>query len=123
MDLTVLEQGSLVTLEICCSEDNLPHVEQAVQQQLSRVADEPIERWELERSKRLVGNGLRFALESATQVAGIAASQMLWDRPQALLHPLEALDKWTDVTLQDQLFTHLQPDRACTLLALPGDAS
>ena len=123
MDLTVLEQGSLVTLEICCSEENVARAERAVTDQLKRAADKPIEPWELERSHRLVGNGLRFALESATQVAGMAANQMLWNRPQALLQPLEALKSWTDVTLQERLFTHLQPDQACTLVALPGEAS
>ena len=122
MDLSVLEQGSLVTLEICCSEDNLSQAEQAVTDQLKRVADTPIERWELERSQRLVGNGLRFALESATQVAGMAANQMLWDRPQGLLQPLETLENWTNNALRDRLFNHLQPDQACTLVALPGEA-
>ena len=97
MDLTVLERGGLVSLELCCSEENLPRAEQAVREQLKRVADEPIERWELERSKRLVENGLRFALESAAQVAGIAANQTLWDRPQALL------DEQLEVALEPRL--------------------
>ena len=85
------------------------------------MADTPIERWELERSQRLVGNGLRFALESATQVAGMAANQMLWNRPQGLLQPLETLENWTNNALRDRLFNHLQPDQAYTLVALPKE--
>lgn len=120
MDLTVLEQGSLVTLEICCRDEDLQAVENAVSQELSRAADTAPASWELERAFRLVGNGLRFSLESTGQVAGIAASQTLWGRPQALLEPLHEMTRWTAETLQHQLLAQWQPEQACTLIAHPG---
>ena len=120
MDLTVLEQGSLVTLEVCCQENHLPAVEKAVNEQLHRLESDPVEPWELERALRLVGNGLRFALESTGQVAAMAASQTLWGRQQTLLHPLQQLERWTTDELRKNLFPRLQPEKACTLIARPG---
>ena len=120
MDLTVLEQGSLVTLEICCQDDDLSAVETEVNRQLDQVCDTPPDDWELERARRLVGNGLRFALESSAQVAGLAAGQTLWGRAQELLQPLSALERWTTLDLQQNLFPQLQANRACTLIAHPG---
>ncbi|MAR05706.1 MAG: peptidase M16 [Cyanobium sp. NAT70] len=123
MDLTVLEQGSLVTLEICCQEDDLPAVEQEVKRQLDHVCDTPPEDWELKRARQLVGNALRFALESSAQVAGLAAGQTLWGRAQDLLQPLNELESWTTTRLQQELFPQLQAHRACTLIARPGAIS
>ena len=120
MDLTVLEQGSLVTLEVCCAENQLPAVERAVHEQLHRLDTNPVEPWELERALNLVGNGLRFALESTGQVAAMAASQTLWGRQQSLLEPLQQLERWTTDELRGELFPRLQPEKACTLIARPG---
>ena len=120
MDLTALEQGSLVTLEVCCMETQLPAVEKAVNEQLSRLESDPVEPWELERALRLVGNSLRFALESTGQVAAMAASQTLWGRQQSLLKPLQQLERWTADELRREMFPRLQPEKACTLIARPG---
>ena len=42
MDLTALEEGSLITLEVICPEDALPAVEQEISAVLHQVADEAI---------------------------------------------------------------------------------
>ena len=120
VDLTVLEQGSLATLEVCCPENALTAVEEAVHEQLHRLESDPVESWEFDRALRLVGNGLRFALESSGQVASMAASQTLWGREQSLLEPLQHLENWTLEALRSSLFPQLQPEKACTLIARPG---
>ena len=116
VDLTVLEQGSLATLEVCCPENALTAVEEAVHEQLHRLESDPVESWEFDRALRLVGNGLRFALESSGQVASMAASQTLWGREQSLLQPLQHLENWTLEALRSSLFPsfsqrRLAPDR------------
>jgi len=120
MDLTVLEQGCLVTLEISCEEEDLDRVQATVQDLLSQAS--PFTAEEMERGRQLVGNGLRYALESTGQVAAMAASQTLWNRPQDLLQPLQHLQAWTDERLSAELMPMLQPQQACTLVATPGAA-
>ena len=120
MDLTILERGSLVTLEVCCRDDQLIDVESTIHRELAALISCPVTRSELERAVRLVGNGLRFALESCGQVAGTAAAQSLWGREQPLLNPLQHLEGWTADNLQEVLFPELQVSRACTLIARPG---
>ena len=120
MDLTVLEQGSLVTLEISCREEDLEAVEHAVTEQMHQLLDQAAQDWELERARRLVRSGMLFSLESAGQVAGIAASQTLWNRDQALLDPLRHLEHWSAEDLREDILPQLQPSRAFTLVARPG---
>ena len=120
MDLTVLEQGSLVTLEISCREEDLEAVEDAVTEQMNQLLDRAAQDWELERARRLVRSGMLFSLESAGQVAGIAASQTLWNRDQALLDPLRHLEHWSAEDLREDILPQLQPSRAFTLVARPG---
>ena len=121
MDLTVLEQGSLVMLEACCPPDLVEQVEQEVQIVLAAVAAEPIHANELERARQLVGNGLRFSLEAPGAVAGIAGAQTLWGHSKSLLEPLIHLDHWEPETLRTSVFSQLQTEQAFTLVALPGD--
>jgi predicted Zn-dependent peptidase len=87
MDLSVLEQGSLITLEVICPDEHLEAVEDEVNRQLRAMAEELVSDQELKRGQQLVSNGLRYALESTGQVSGLSASQTLWDRQQDLLHP------------------------------------
>ena len=75
---------------------------------------------ELMRGRQLVGNGLRYALESVGQVAAQAASQTLWDRPQELLQPLQHLQTWSEDRLSTELMPLLRPDRSCSLIATPA---
>ena len=118
MDLSVLEQGCLMTLEISCEPEDLEQVEATVHEQLEQAA--PFSAAELMRGRQLVGNGLRYALESVGQVAAQAASQTLWDRPQELLQPLQHLQTWSEDRLSMELMPLLRPDRACSLIATPA---
>ena len=120
MDLTVLEQGSLITLEICCREEDLASVEQELERELTRSIQEPPAKWELDRARQLVGNGLRFSLESTAQVAGTAGNQQLWERQHDLLTPLQVLNGWSAERLLQELMPTLSSDKACTLIATPG---
>ena len=49
MDVTTLEQGSLVMLEACCPEEHLEMVEQEVHRQLQRTLSEPVTAEEFDR--------------------------------------------------------------------------
>ena len=120
MDLTVLEQGSLITLEVCCREEDLASVEQELERELTRCIHEPPAEWELDRARQLVGNGLRFSLESTAQVAGTAGNQQLWERQQDLLQPLQVLNSWNADRLLQELMPTLSSEKACTLIATPG---
>ena len=122
MDVTVMEQGSVVMLEACCPEDQIEQVEAVIEEELKRATVDAIGDEELHRAKQLVGNGLRFSLEAPGSVAAIAGSQSLWGRTQTLLSPLSHLQTWTVERLQQSLLHRLQPDQAFTLLALPEDS-
>ena len=118
MDLTSLEMGSLITLEISCNPTHLDAVETCIQDQLTSA--ELFSPMELERGRQLVGNGLRYSLESSAQVASMAASHRLWGREQTLLDPLTHLRSWSPERLQAELMQKLHPSRACTPIAIPG---
>ncbi len=123
MDLTVLEEGSLVMLEACCGENNLEKVEQEVHKILKDMSHVSSLEKELERAARLVENGLCFNLEAASQVSGLAGSQSLWGRDQPLLEPLRHIKYWDSVHLKEEVFNLLQPEQSFTLLARPLKAS
>ncbi|MFL0756161.1 MAG: insulinase family protein, partial [Prochlorococcus sp.] len=78
---------------------------------------------ELERARQLISNGLCFSLEAVSQVAGLAGSQALWNRPQPLLAPLEHLPAWTPARLHKEMLPLLQPEHSFTLIARPMEAS
>ena len=123
MDVTVMEQGSVVMLEACCPEDQIEQVEAVIEEEWKRATLDPIGDDELHRAQQLVGNGLRFSLEAPGSVAAIAGSQSLWGRTQSLLSPLSHLQTWTVERLQQSLLPRLKPDQAFTLLALPEDSA
>ena len=120
MDLTALEEGSLITLEVICPEDALPAVEQEINAVLHQVADEAVSEQELRRGYQLVSNSLRYSLESVGHVTGLCASHVLWHRNQDLLSPLNHLSQWSAERLQTELFPALLPEKACVLIARPG---
>ena len=122
MDVTVMEQGSVVMLEACCPEDQIDQVEAVIAEELKRATVDAIADDELHRAQQLVGNGLRFSLEAPGSVAAIAGSQSLWGRTQTLLSPLSHLQTWSVERLQESLLPRLQPDQSFTLLALPEDS-
>lgn len=119
MDVTALEQGSLVMLEACCPEEQLNQVEQEIHKVLGASLESPPLPQEMVRSQQLVRNGLCFNLEAAGQVAGLAGNHALWNRPQPLLQPLEHLDRWSAKRLQEDIFPIFQPDKSFTLVARP----
>ena len=120
MDLTSLERGSLITLEICCQVEDLEAVEAEVHRELHRLSTTTPNDGERNRAMQLVGNGLRFAMESPGQVTAMAANQALWNRHQSLLHPLSLMAPWSCERLQDAAAERLRPDQALTLIARPG---
>ncbi len=119
MDITVLENGGLVLLEACCPENNLEVVEKEIHKTLIESLAIPIEKQEIERASRLISNGLYFSLEVSSQVAGLAGSQTLWGRKQPLLDILNHINYWTESQLQNKIFSLLQPEKSCTLIAKP----
>ncbi len=121
MDLTALEEGSLITLEVICQEDALFAVEQEINAVLHQVANEAVSEQELRRGYQLVSNSLRYSLESVGHVTGLCASHVLWHRHQDLLSPLNLLGQWSTDRLQTELFPALLPEKACVLIARPGD--
>lgn len=123
MDVTTLEQGSLVMLEACCPEEQLERVEQEINQELLRSAEEPMLEEERSRALQLVGNGYRFSLEAPGSVAACAGSQAVWGRQRQLLEPLNDLELWSATALQEQVMQRLQPDQAFTLIARPAETT
>ena len=122
MDVTVLEQGSLVLLEACCNETQLDRVEKEIHHLLQTSLESTPKNQEIERASQLVSNGLCFSLEAPSQVAGLAGNQALWNRPQSLLAPLDHLSAWTPTRLLEQMLPLLQPERSFTLVARPMEA-
>ena len=120
MDVTVLEQGSLVLLEAFCREEDLESVEKEIHKILKQSITRPINEMEIKRAHQLVKNGLCFSLETSSQVANLAGSQTLWRRYQPLLAPLKLMNSWTDYRLQKEVFTLIQPELSCTLIATSG---
>ena len=122
MDITVLEQGSLVLLEACCQEKQLKRVEKEIHNLLQASLASTPKNQEIERARQLISNGLCFSLEAASQVAGIAGNQALWNRPQPLLAPLKHLSTWTPERLHKEILPLLQPEHSFTLIARPMEA-
>ncbi|MEY4297382.1 MAG: hypothetical protein RLZZ423_561 [Cyanobacteriota bacterium] len=120
LDLNVLESGCLVLLEAVCEPEQLPAVEQEVQRLLHELLEEPPGEAELERARRLVGNGYRFSLEAPGSVAAMVGNSALWGREHNLEAPLSWLQHWDGDRLSRELIPQLAPERAFTLRALPA---
>jgi len=120
LDLNVLESGCLVLLEAVCEPEQLQAVEQEVKRVLLDLVEQPPAAAELERAKRLVGNGYRFSLEVAGSVAAMVGNSQLWGRYHNLQRPLEWLDAWNIERLNRELIPLLHPDRAFSLQAVPA---
>ena len=120
LDLNVLESGCLVLLEAVCEPDQLHTVEQEVQRVLLELLEQPPTAAELERAKRLVGNGYRFSLEVAGSVAAMVGNSQLWGRHHNLQRPLDWLEEWCPDRLGKEMSPFLHPDRAFSLQAVPA---
>jgi zinc protease len=75
---------------------------------------------ELERAKRLVGNGYRFSLEAPGGVAAMVGNSTLWGRHHNLQAPLDWLEEWNVERLARDLIPALSPERAFCLEAVPA---
>ncbi|MBW0167819.1 MAG: insulinase family protein [Vulcanococcus sp.] len=120
LDLNVLESGCLVLLEAVCDPEQLPAVEQQVRQVLLELIEQAPKPAELERAKRLVGNGYRFSLEVAGSVAAMVGNSQLWGRRHNLQRPLEWLEGWSSERLSREVIPLLHPDQAFCLQAVPA---
>jgi predicted Zn-dependent peptidase len=120
LDLNVLESGCLVLLEAVCDPEQLPAVEQQVGQVLLELIEQAPKPAELERAKRLVGNGYRFSLEVAGSVAAMVGNSQLWGRRHNLQRPLEWLEGWSSERLSREVIPLLHPDQAFCLQAVPA---
>ncbi len=120
LDLHVMECGSLALLEAVCEPEDLPSVRECIETEWQRALLDPLPEQEWERCLKLVTNGYCFGLESPAAVAALIGSNALWNREQALDHPLKLLEHWTPSTLQQQVVPWMDPRRACVLEAVPG---
>ena len=119
LDLNVLESGCLVLLEAVCEPERLEPVEREVRRVLMELQELPPAESELERARRLVGNGYRFSLEVAGSVAAMVGNSQLWGRRHNLQQPLDWLHTWDPGRLSRELIPLLHPDRAFCLQAVP----
>ena len=120
LDLNVLESGCLVLLEAVCEPEQLTAVEQEVRRLLRELLERPPGEAELERARRLVGNGYRFSLEAPGSVAAMVGNSALWGREHNLEAPLTWMQHWDADRLSRELIPQLDPERAFTLRALPA---
>ena len=120
LDLNVLESGCLVLLEAVCEPDQLAAVDAEVRRVLLELQEQPPQAAEMERARRLVGNGYRFSLEVAGSVAAMVGNSNLWQRRHNLQQPLSWLDGWDGARLSRELIPLLHPDRAFSLQAVPA---
>ena len=120
LDLNVLESGCLVLLEAVCEPELLGQVEQEVRRVLLELQEQPPSQAEMERARRLVGNGYRFSLEVAGSVAAMVGNSQLWGRRHNLQQPLDWQEHWDPDRLSRELIPQLHPDRAFSLQAVPA---
>jgi predicted Zn-dependent peptidase len=120
LDLNVLESGCLVLLEAVCEAEQLEAVEQEVNRVLVELQERPPAEAEVERARRLVGNGYRFSLEVAGSVAAMVGNSHLWQRRHNLQAPLDWMEQWDAGSLQRQMVPLLAPERAFSLRAVPA---
>tara|TARA_Y100001968_G_C19347634_1_gene712930 strand:- start:54 stop:1337 length:1284 start_codon:yes stop_codon:yes gene_type:complete len=120
MDVTILEQGSLIILEACCSENNVELVEKEINKMLCGYIDLIQDKIRINRAKRQVKNAICFGLEAPSQVASMAGSQTLWKRPKSLEEQLREIDYWDGEKIGKEIFPLIQPNKNCILIAKPN---
>jgi predicted Zn-dependent peptidase len=103
-----------------CEAEQLEAVEREVGRVLLELQERPAAAAEVERARRLVGNGYRFSLEVAGSVAAMVGNSHLWQRRHGLQAPLDWLQQWDAESLQRELVPLLAPERAFSLRAVPA---
>ncbi len=119
MEITSLEQGGLIILEVCCLVENLDVVEKEINRILKELLNTPPSQKEINKARNIVTNSLCYALEIPSQIAGMNGSQSLWGRNQSLLKPLEYIESWGILDIHEKFFKVLQPENSFTLIAKP----
>jgi len=87
---------------------------------LNALLEQPPSAAEVERARRLVGNGYRFSLEAPGSVAAMVGNSALWGRQHNLEAPLAWLQNWDAERLHGSLSSQLDPARAFSLRAVPA---
>ncbi len=119
MEITSLEQGGLIILEVCCLVENLDVVEKEINRILKELLNTPPSQKEIQKARHIVTNSLCYALEIPSQIACMNGSQSLWGRNQSLLKPLEYIESWGILDIHENFFKVLQPENSFTLIAKP----
>jgi len=120
LDLNVLESGCLVLLEAVCEPEHLSRVRAEINGVLKALQQEIPSEAEVERARRLVGNGYRFSLEAPSAVAAMVGNSALWDRKHNLQAPLDWLEEWDGQRLVQDVVPQLKPEQAFVLEAVPA---
>ena len=120
MDVTSLEEGGLILLEVNCLENQLNNVENEVNKILRETLENEPSKQELNRACQLVRNSYCFSIESTANVASIIGSQALWNRHQSLLNPLKNIEYWSSENLKKEIYSKLQPEDCSTLIVKPS---
>ena len=112
-----LERGSLVILEAVTNPESLPKVRQELEKLLTQ-AQQGFELQEIERAKRLIGNGYTFSHEAISQVTHHLGQASLQKRLLPLDAPLQWLKQWDQDRLHS-LAKNWDLSKACILEVLP----
>ena len=117
MEVHPLERGSLVILEAVTNPESLPKVRQELEKLLTQ-AQQGFELQEMERAKRLIGNGYTFSHEAISQVTHHLGQASLQKRLLPLDAPLQWLKQWDQDRLHS-LAKNWDLSKACILEVLP----
>jgi predicted Zn-dependent peptidase len=117
LDIHPLELGSLVLMEVVCDPANLSRLRWELDKLLEQLSNGLSEQ-ELDRAKRLVGNGYTFSHESISQVTSYHGQASLHHRLQPLDIPLKWLDQW-DLESLNSMAEQWDIKSACLLEVLP----
>ena len=119
IDLQILEEGGLILLEVCCSQENLEIAEKELDQILKESNENLFSYKDLERAKKLVTNNIYFSMELSTQIASTLGNQALWGRHHSILQSIKDTSYWTSKRLQEFIFPLFNPANSFTLIAEP----
>ena len=119
IDLQILEEGGLILLDVCCSEENLTIAEKEINKILKESTKNIFSAKDLERAKKLVANNIYFGLELSTQIASTLGNQALWGRNQSLLQSIKDISYWSSKRLKELIFPLFIPENSFTLIAEP----
>ena len=121
IDLQILEEGGLIILDVCCSQEYIKIAEVEINKILSELTINLVSNKDLERAKKLVKNNIYFSLELSSQIASTLGNNALWGRHQSILKSINDLSYWTAKRLNKLIFPIFNPKNAFTLIAEPEE--